>query len=146
MKLSPPQIRKISDVASFWRTVMEIQPVRDIYSGEVLSGDDISIDHFIPWSYTASDEFWNLDPTSKSINSSKGNSLPEGDTYFPALCSLEYGVYSLIHSKSQVRDCFEKAAGNHFSSLSLKAKLFGNRNLSRETFSRILSEEAAMPL
>ena len=146
MKLSPPQQRKLSDVASFWRTVMEIHPVRDIYSGEVLSGDDISIDHFIPWSYTASDEFWNLDPTSKSINSSKGNFLPEWDTYFPALCALEYGVYSIIHSKPQVRDCFEKAAGNHFSSLSLKAKLFGNRNLSRETFSRILSEEAAMPL
>ena len=77
LKISPPEARNLTDVTAFWKNVMEIQPVRDIYSGKILTSGDISIDHFIPWSYTASDEFWNLDPTTRSINSSKSNCLPE---------------------------------------------------------------------
>ncbi|MDY5576621.1 MAG: HNH endonuclease domain-containing protein [Lachnospiraceae bacterium] len=42
-----------------------------------MTENDISIDHFVPWSYVAHDEMWNLNPTTKSINSSKRNNLLE---------------------------------------------------------------------
>jgi len=51
---------------------------------------DISIDHFVPWSYVAHDEMWNLNPTTKSINSFKSNKLPDWNTYFKRLAMLEY--------------------------------------------------------
>ena len=38
--------------------------------------------------YVAHDEFWNLHPTTRSINSSKSNHLPDWKTYFPQLARL----------------------------------------------------------
>lgn len=48
----------------------------DFYTGKVLEENDISIDHVIPWSFMYSDDIWNLVITSKSVNSSKSNSIP----------------------------------------------------------------------
>ena len=56
----------------------------------MLTDKDISIDHFVPWSYVAHDEFWNLSPTTRSINSSKSNNLPKWDIYFPKLSELQF--------------------------------------------------------
>lgn len=49
----------------------------DFYSGKVLCSKDISVDHVIPWSFMYSDDIWNLVLTSRSINSSKSNSIPD---------------------------------------------------------------------
>ena len=38
-------------------------------------GDDISIDHLIPWSFIFSDDIWNLVYTHKGCNSSKSNKI-----------------------------------------------------------------------
>lgn len=56
---------------------------------EPLNDKNISIDHFVPWSYVAHDELWNLTPTTRSINSSKSNNLPDWNRYFPILCKVE---------------------------------------------------------
>ncbi|MCU0104600.1 hypothetical protein N7603_02905 [Acholeplasma vituli] len=50
--------------------------IKDFYTDETLNFEDISIDHFIPWSYMYSDDLWNLVITSKSRNSSKSNRPP----------------------------------------------------------------------
>ncbi|WP_313256618.1 hypothetical protein [Lacrimispora sp.] len=47
-KLKPPQNRKLNRVFKYWKTIMEIAPVNDIYGNEVLTGETLSIDHFIP--------------------------------------------------------------------------------------------------
>ena len=49
----------------------------DFYSGKTLDSKDISVDHVIPWSFMYSDDIWNLVLTSRSINSSKSNSVPD---------------------------------------------------------------------
>lgn len=69
--------------------------MKEIYGGNILTEKDISIDHFVPWSYVAHDEMWNLNPTTKSINSSKSNNLPDWDTYFNKLARQEYSHMSL---------------------------------------------------
>ncbi|WP_305151131.1 HNH endonuclease domain-containing protein [uncultured Dubosiella sp.] len=55
---------------------MEDGNIIDFYTGKVLEANDISIDHVIPWSFMYSDDIWNLVITSKSVNSSKSNSVP----------------------------------------------------------------------
>lgn len=59
------------------KLILSLEPVHEIYIGQILTENDISIDHFVPWSYVAHDEMWNLNPTTKSINSSKRNNLLE---------------------------------------------------------------------
>jgi hypothetical protein len=51
----------------------ETKPIRDFYTDDVLDPSDVSIDHFIPWSYMYSDDLWNLVITSKSNNARKSN-------------------------------------------------------------------------
>jgi len=76
-KIYPPQERKLEAVKAYWKAVITAVPVQNIYSGELMTVKDISIDHFVPWSYVAHDELWNLVPTTKSLNSSKSNRLPK---------------------------------------------------------------------
>lgn len=42
----------------------------------VISENNISIDHVIPWSYMYSDDIWNLVYVCKNCNSSKNNRIP----------------------------------------------------------------------
>ena len=79
-KIYPPQERKLNAAKEYWRAIIRAsqaeKPLQDIYSGELLAERGISIDHFVPWSYVAHDELWNLIPTTRSVNSSKSNNLP----------------------------------------------------------------------
>ncbi|WP_175405014.1 HNH endonuclease domain-containing protein [Salinimonas lutimaris] len=64
-----------------WIDILEKKKVKCIYSDKTLSPKALSLDHFIPWSFVCHNKAWNLVPTLKSINSSKGNQLPCLDTY-----------------------------------------------------------------
>ncbi len=139
-KLSPPSRRSLLDVSRYWKEIIAIEPVREIYLSTTLTGADISIDHFVPFSYVSCDEFWNLSPTTRSINSSKSNCLPSWERYFSSLVDIEYQSYSLIHRYPAIRELFEKTAKEHFSSLSIKERLYNRENLSKSDFGAILEE------
>lgn len=64
-KLNPPRSRKLNKVIKYWKTILDITPVYEIFAHEELNKKNLSIDHFVPWSYVAHDEFWNLHPTTK---------------------------------------------------------------------------------
>ena len=139
-KLTPPEKRNLGDISKYWKAIITISPVREIYTGTTLTSSDLSIDHFVPWSYCASDEFWNLHPTTKSINSSKSNNLPVWDRYFPSLVDLEYLSYSLIHRYPSVHDVFESVREDHFSSPGIRERLYERKGLSRIEFGSVLSD------
>ena len=139
-KISPPEERNPTHIASFYKDIMEVAPQHEIYHNIILEKNDISIDHFILWSYTASDKFRNLTPTTKSINSSKGNFLPLWDKYFPKLSEMEYSLYTIIISYPTLRGKFESLAPKYFSSIETKEKLFGRKNLSKDMFANTLKE------
>ena len=84
----------------------------------------ISIDHFVPWSYTASDELWNLIPTEKSVNSSKSNNLPDWDKYFGPLARAEYNAYLLASSDETTRELFEKCAKENLNNEDVRYHLY----------------------
>lgn len=143
-KLYPPTERKLEKVKKYWRLLLSLHPIQEIYSHEQLTDKDISIDHFVPWSYVAHDEFWNLHPTTRSINSSKSNNLPDWNTYFPQLAQLEYLSYEMIWKYDTVHDEFEKCAREHLNSDEIRRKIY-REGLRFQEFSSGL-EEVVQPV
>lgn len=123
-KLLPPQERKLEKVKKYWKLIISLEPVREIYSGKLLDSKDVSIDHFVPWSYVAHDEMWNLNPTTKSINSSKSNNLPNWDIYFKQLAKQEFQSYELIWKHDKVHDEFEKCAKEHINNSDIRHRVY----------------------
>ncbi|MCM1500774.1 MAG: HNH endonuclease, partial [Clostridium sp.] len=123
-KLYPPQERKLEKVKKYWKLLLGIWPIHEIYGHMQLSERDISIDHFVPWSYVAHDEFWNLHPTTQSINSSKNNNLPDWNIYFPQLAKLEFVSYEMMWKYDVLHDEFEKCAKEHLNDNTVRMKLY----------------------
>ncbi|MCR5649677.1 MAG: HNH endonuclease [Lachnospiraceae bacterium] len=138
-KLYPPQERKLEDIQKYWKLIMTVSPVMEIYGGVELTEKDISIDHFVPWSYVANDEIWNLHPTTKNINSAKSNNLPRWDAYFKKLSGLEYLSYQLIWKYEGIHKEFEKAKKKHLNSPVVEGRLYA-AGLSEDEFRCRLSE------
>lgn len=123
-KLSPPQERKLERVKKYWKIVLSASPIREIYDNRILKENDISIDHFVPWSYVAHDELWNLSPTTKDINSSKSNCLPVWNTYFPKLAKLEYQSYSLMWQNDLIHKEFMRCSKEHINNDDIRHRLY----------------------
>jgi HNH endonuclease len=65
-----------------------------IYSGGIITRDDFTLDHFVPWSFVVHNQPWNLIPTSKSVNSKKSDHLPSL-TYFNAFITAQYDALTI---------------------------------------------------
>lgn len=93
-KLEAPAKRNLQLATKYWRAYYEAcGGLKCIYTEQVLELEDFSIDHFLPWSYVAHDQLWNLVPTSKSVNSSKSNALPSTQ-YKERFTELQYHAIS----------------------------------------------------
>lgn len=138
-KLFPPQERKLDKVLKYWRVLIGIQPIREIYHHEEITTSNISIDHFVPWSYVAHDEFWNLHPTTKSINSSKSNHLPDWELYFPLLAEQEYRSYQMLWQYEKLKKEFKSCAKDHLNNSDIAYRLY-RENQSMEVFKEQLKE------
>lgn len=123
-KLYPPKERKLEKIKNYWKLILSLEPIREIYGDEILTEQNISIDHFVPWSYVAHDEMWNLNPTTKSINSSKSNNLPDWETYFKKLAQQEYRSYQLMWKNDIVHKEFEKCAKEHINSDDIRYRVY----------------------
>lgn len=133
-KLYAPKERNLEKVKKYWKMIAAIKPICEIYGGNHLDEKNMSIDHFVPWSYVAHDELWNLTPTTRSINSSKSNSLPDWNTYFPMLCQMEYSSYTLMWEYPEIHTAFEKCAREHLNNPEIKHQLY-QKGLSETEFS-----------
>jgi len=90
-KLFPPQSREsLASQTKYWKLVLEHSEVKCIYSKYVLTTDHLSLDHYLPWSFVAHDQLWNLIPTIPSVNSAKSNNIPSIDMYFEKFVELQY--------------------------------------------------------
>ncbi len=138
-KLNPPQERKLEDVQRYWKLIMTVSPLVEIYGNGRLTCDDISIDHFVPWSYVANDEIWNLHPTTRSINSAKSNYLPKWDVYFAKLTELEYLSYQMMQQYEKIRREFDMIKKKHLNSLVVEGRLYSS-GLSKDEFAVRLAE------
>lgn len=95
------ELRKLEQARDLWKTVAEItgQPIKEIYTGQDIPLDLLSLDHFVPRSYISNDELWNLTPMRRSLNSSKNNRLPSWEEFFVPFAKYQYYLYGLIFPK-----------------------------------------------
>lgn len=143
-KLYPPQERKLEKVKKYWKLLLTYQPIYDIYGDIQLTEKDISIDHFVPWSYVAHDELWNLHPTTKGINSAKSNRLPDWNVYFPKLSKIEYLAYEMLWQHDKVHEEFERCSKEHLNNEDIRRKVY-RKGLSFGEFSSEL-ENVILPV
>ena len=133
-KIEAPKERNIDRVRKYWTLIIQIDSsLKDIYGEVTLANVNISVDHFVPWQYVAHDELWNLHPTTKSINSSKSNSLPSWTMYFRALGELEYRAYELKSRNELVTREFQKIAPYHLNNQEIRNQLY-SEGLDKHTF------------
>ncbi|WP_414574607.1 HNH endonuclease domain-containing protein [Anabaena sp. CCY 9402-a] len=103
-KLFMPQDRdSLANQTKYWKTILEYRGIECIYSKVQLNKKEISLDHYLPWSFVAHDQLWNLIPTTKSVNSSKSNNLPS-EEYFLDFVTLQHlGLTIYKQSVSQIK-------------------------------------------
>ncbi len=138
-KIYPPNERNLERVKKYWKLIVTLRPTYDIYGNIELTTNDISIDHFVPWSYVAHDELWNLCPTTRSINSSKSNSLPDWRMYFNRLGEIEYEAYEMVQRYDAVHKEFDKCVKEHVNNSDVLSKLY-RPGLSKPIFIENLKE------
>lgn len=90
-KLQKPTQRDLKLANRFWKGYIAENPdATCIYSGQIITDENLSLDHFLPWSYLAHDQLWNIIPTPKNINSGKNDRLPSLEAYFEGFSTLQY--------------------------------------------------------
>ena len=123
-KIDPPQTRKLNHVTDLWKEIIRYSPIHDIYTDSDLRDKVISIDHFVPWSYVAHDELWNLTPTTRSINSSKSNNLPNWDKYFRKLSNLQYQAYQMSNVNVVIGKLFHECLDEYVNDMNIRNTLY----------------------
>ena len=99
-KLHKPTTRNLTFANRFWKGYLaENQNVYCIYSGQRITLQNLSLDHFLPWSYVVHDQLWNIIPTSISVNSGKSNGLPSYEMYFDSYVQIQYDVVQFYLNK-----------------------------------------------
>ncbi len=138
-KVYPPDERKLERVKKYWKLIVTLRPTQEIYGDIELTTNNISIDHFVPWSYVAHDELWNLCPTTRNINSSKSNYLPDWSKYFHRLGEIEYEAYEMVQKFETVHNEFDRCVKEHVNNPDVYNKLY-RPGLSKPVFIRNLKE------
>lgn len=133
-KLFAPKKRDLSKVTKIWKEMIKEKDIIDIYSNKKLL-NDISIDHFLPWSFVLHDQLWNLVPTTRSINSSKSDNLPNLGDYLELFCTQQFQLYIFLKEKN-----YNKALEDYF-----QINLDSEDKINKETFTRKLKDNI-MPL
>ncbi len=105
-KLDAPVERNIDEARRIFGDFFETNPnsLKCFYSGEILESDGISYDHFVPWSFIASDPIYNFVPTTRSINSEKSNRLPDRNMYLErlAIWHLKFYKFAIATDRKNV--------------------------------------------
>lgn len=99
-KLDRPITRNFKIATPFWTDYLKHNPATScIYSGQPITAADLSIDHYLPFSFVAHDQLWNLLPTTRAVNSAKNDRLPDTDLYFSAFARLQFDAFH-FHTSS----------------------------------------------
>ncbi len=89
-KLQKPTERlSLNKQTQYWQTILNAQPFKCIYSGVELTPNNLSLDHFLPWSFVGHDQCWNLIPTAQGINSVKSDNIPSMTHYLDNFISIQ---------------------------------------------------------
>lgn len=93
-KLEKPQQRNLKQANTFWKDYLkENSQLKCIYTGQDITVQNMSLDHFLPWSFVVHDKIWNIIPTPQNINSSKNNWLPSTEHYIDSFINTQFKAF-----------------------------------------------------
>lgn len=96
-KLERPVDRDFKTAKPFWTIYLTQNPgLPCIYSNQPVTKENLSIDHYLPFSFVAHDQLWNLVPTTKVVNSAKNDRLPDTDSYFQKFARLQFDAFQFF--------------------------------------------------
>jgi 5-methylcytosine-specific restriction endonuclease McrA len=93
----PEKRNSLSLPKRVWKDILSKHSFRCIYSNEILSMDNLALDHFLPWTFVAHDRMWNLVPTTKHVNSAKSNCIPNFDKYLDKFINRQFQGLQVLH-------------------------------------------------
>jgi hypothetical protein len=99
----------------YWKTVASKIPLTCIYSNNPLK--KFQLDHFLPWSFLAHNELWNLIPVNSAANLSKFNSLP-APHYFGKFIEVQFSGLQIYKNLANKRK-WDKVADSFLTGLHL---------------------------
>lgn len=103
-KLFVPEQRDLKQAKKFWKIVFsEIGTIQCVYSNQVITETDFSLDHFLPWRFVTHDLLWNIVPASKPVNSAKGDNLPNLKMYFDKFAQVQYSAVQIIADTNKTK-------------------------------------------
>ncbi|HKR06312.1 MAG TPA: HNH endonuclease domain-containing protein [Bacteroidia bacterium] len=134
-KLFPPEVRILSKAKKIWEIYLSKKnQFKCIYSSELILTKNFSIDHFLPWSFVAHDQLWNLIPTPKTINSMKSDNLP-ALKYLDPFCELQYNAFHFV-----LENKLEKEKSFEDYSILFKDSLTNILSIDKNVFIKTLSD------
>ena len=116
MKLEAPLNRNLTTQTKIWTSIIERKNIIDLYTGLPFTKENykehgnLSMDHFIPWSFVLHDQLWNLVPTFKNINSQKSDNLFIYEDYIEGLAQLQYDAFCFVVDENK-KDEIEEYRG-----------------------------------
>lgn len=118
-KLFAPSKREaLSKQTNYWKQILHQIDFYCIYSGQKIDVNNFSLDHYLPWSFVAHDQLWNLVPTTPEINSSKSNNLPPSD-YFEKFVEAQHLGLRTFHEKAS-RNIWDKTVEVYINDLRIQ--------------------------
>ena len=136
-KIYFPQRQSLVKFANYWKPVIQDLKLKNIYDGNYLEINDLSIDHFIPWSFVHHDKIWNLVPISNSVNSMKSDKLPDLKKHLDKFTQIQFETLKYYLSKNKHTKVLED--------YNLLGNIELHKNLPYELFKDTL-EAAIIPL
>ena len=143
-KVVPPAKRSsLKSQTDFWKTVItKDSSFKCIYTGEKLSDQPFSLDHFLPWTYVCHDQPWNLCPVNPSANSSKGNRLP-ADEYIERFIKQQHKAL-IVGSKIIPTKRWNKCVESYSVDLRLDPELLLDESSLFEAYTGVLKPMLAL--
>jgi len=90
-KLQKPTDRiSLNKQTKYWKTILNKENIKCIYSGQTITPQTFSLDHFLPWSFIGHDKLWNLIPMRRSDNSYKSDNIPSMEKYLDNFIETQY--------------------------------------------------------
>jgi 5-methylcytosine-specific restriction endonuclease McrA len=99
--IAVPERDTLKNQTKFWAKVLESETLSCIYTGQTLRVKEISLDHYVPWSFVVHNQLWNLIPATQSVNSKKSDILPSSK-YFDAFVEIQH--QAILQSRQAFSD------------------------------------------
>lgn len=108
-----------SDIRENWRAFMENGRLSCIFSNEKITPQNYELDHFLPWSFVAHNEVWNLLPITEAMNQAKSDKIPDMDSCLESFVDCQHEFLSFLKS-SRTENVFQRATEPYLSALGIK--------------------------